>query len=231
MDESTLFTSMTSLSKEFGEATVRSLEDASLLCHITNGDNLAIVKYGSEEFCVRDTKCECVTFIKLGICPHLMAVLRDSGFIAIQRFISRLKPPSASKRLTNSQAGRKPNQTIRKGSRSVRKTPQATHSINNKSEYLLVRINNRIKVCNGCKLSLNTERFVIRHRCAIPYFKDKAWNTPSQAGNHYFHPNLQCVVSSPQHTSFDGFTAIEPTIKYISAIKKIMQQGNLSEAP
>lgn len=157
-----------------------------------------------------------------------MAVIKLRGDYAFQTYLNTVKAPKISD-INDKDAGKKPSQSRRKGGRLVKTTPLQQHAAENLDDYVVVRYTSRIKVCNGCKINFGPERYVIRHRCALPYrAKGGVVVSPSEKGSHYFHIDAKCVRASPYHQDFPGRVYVDTTIQGASwHINTLCEKGGI----
>ena len=159
-------------------------------------------------------ECECPTSGKLNICEHIIAVVELRGEASFHSFVKSFKKPQIAA-VKNS--GKKPDSSVRKGSRTDRMSPSQMSAAVASGGYIVVRKTGRIHICNGCKGDLLTERFVLQHNCCIPYPAKSqdgqvVFVSPSRPTNHYFHMRADCVTRSQAHKDFNKVVSVSPTI-------------------
>lgn len=226
------------LTSKYSPIIIDALEGEANSSQVTVGKELYLVKpKTTPEMCVRIVKgkitCQCDTNKRLGLCSHIMAVAKQRGkTVAEEMIIQLLKTGNVqlSTIVEKPSSGKKPNDMTRKGGRTVKKRPHESHVASHSLNYIVVRGNTRISVCQGCRRSLKGCMHAIRHRCAMPYPKRVDGKvvimTPTTASNHYFHLAYNCVKASIYHGDFNGGVEIDPSV-HCPTVKQICIDGGL----
>lgn len=241
-EDESLTLSQSTVAQQYGTVAVQEMEETAKNATVVTGKSLAIVEIDGKEVCLKkDSKgkynCVCNVFKKVFMCSHVVALAKHNG--TEQEFVQKNAQNCLSQsalRSHNKDAGKKPNQNCgRKGSRLPKLTPYSAHckltqTLHAKLDSYMVIRHSRQTVCNGCKGSLRSEIFIIRHHCSIPFHKNVDGSitliTP-RPSNHHFHLRRACVLKSPHHTNFDGLVHICPTVFLSHQLKSLCLQGDL----
>ena len=190
-------------------------------CHFVLFNKVLFTGDGESVVKVRKSKLVCDCGSSLGICVHLMAVIRERGTSSFKAFVKSVtsSPPTLASSITlPKHSGQKPGEgsSKRQGGRTPKATPHQSASVA-QNGYLVVRKTGRILVCHGCKKSLSGCTYVIQHHCSVPYPANtpdgKRVQVAGRAANHYFHLTSACISMSPSHSEFDRHVTIAAAVQ------------------
>ena len=98
-------------------------------------------------------------------------------------------------------------------------------------DYTVIK-RSRQTVCNGCKGSLISNTYVLRHNCAMPYpYKNTTTNEIEMrmgaSANHHFHMSRCCVWRSRYHQDFKGAVTVDSSIFISPSLRETCRVGDL----
>ena len=176
--------------------------------------------------------CSCGTYKKICLCSHIIAVVKHRGPTHIANFLSQnSSAPSLSTVVGDENAGKKRNERGRKGGRTDKDRPYKTYCKSVTGDYTVIK-RSRQTVCNGCKGSLISNTYVLRHNCAMPNpYKNTTTNEIEMrmgaSANHHFHMSRCCVWRSRYHQDFKGAVTVDSSIFISPSLRETCRVSDL----